>query len=53
MHFCASTEHVASVIVSAHVMAVVLQTGSTLQLHAAAPVGPVHVWWVPQGVGAP
>jgi hypothetical protein len=50
---CASVEHVASVVALAQTPPAALQTGSVLQVHAAAPAAPVQLWRVPQGTGAP
>jgi hypothetical protein len=51
--FCASAEHVASVIGSAHAVPTAAQTGSTLQAQLADPAGPAQVCRAPQGKGAP
>ena len=50
---CASVEQVASVVALAQMLPAALQTGSALQVHAAAPAAPVQLWRVPQGTGAP
>jgi hypothetical protein len=50
---CASVEHVASVVELAQILPAALQTGSVLQVHAAAPAAPVQLWRAPQGIGTP
>jgi hypothetical protein len=50
--FCASAEHAASVIESAHAVPTAAQTGSTLQAQLADPAGPAQVCRAPHATGA-
>jgi hypothetical protein len=51
--FCASAEHVASVVVFAHVIPAAAHTGSVLHVQAPLPVAALQLWCAPQATGAP
>jgi hypothetical protein len=51
--FCASVEHVASVVAFTHVFPTALHTGSGLHVQVAVPAFPVQLWCAPQATGVP